>query len=129
MKARLAALPVAAVAVLLAGSMTNSRAIGVQTPSGKVVELGSLSGVVSHVNLSKHSFTLKWQHKGNLPMEHFYPSYQQEYQVTDVTMYKNGSWTKLQNGARVRISGRSFVASEVEFIGPHRTLNAEVFSH
>lgn len=129
MKASLAALLVAAVAVLLAGSLTNARAIGVETPSGKVVELGSLSGVVSRVNLNKHTFTLKWQHKGNLPMEHYYPSYQQEYRVTDGTVYRNGTWTKLQNGARVRISGRSLVASEVEFIGPQRTLNAEVFSH
>jgi hypothetical protein len=130
MKTRLAALPVVTtVAVFLAGPITNVRAIGVQVPSGKVVELGSLSGVVSHVNLNKHTFTLKWQHKGNLAMEHYYPSYQQEYRVTDGTVYKNGAWTTLQNGARIRIVGHSFVATEVQFLGPPRTFNAEVFSH
>jgi hypothetical protein len=84
---------------------------------------------VSHVNLNKHSFTLTWKGKGLLKMERYWPSYQEDYQVTDGTVYKNGSWTKLQNGARVRISGRSYVASVVEFLGPKRTLNAEVFSH
>jgi hypothetical protein len=140
MKTRAAFLPLAALAVLFLGSMPNARAIGVQVPSGAVVELGSLTGVVSHVNLDKLTFTLTWQHRGLLKMEHYYPSYQQNYRVTDATVYKNGAWTMMQNGARVRISGRSFVASAVEFLGPstqahaaagapRRKLNAEVFSN
>jgi hypothetical protein len=120
---------VGAVAVLLAGSMTNVRAIGVTTPQGKMIELGSLTGVVSQVNLSKHKFTLTWKGKGALNMERYWPSYREEYQVTDATVYKNGSLAKMQNGARVRISGRSYTASVVEFLGRQPALNAEVFSH
>jgi hypothetical protein len=129
MRTRVAALSVAAVAVLLAGSMTNVRAIGVTTPQGKMIELGSLTGVVSQVNLSKHKFTLTWKGKGALNMERYWPSYREEYQVTDATVYKNGSLAKMQNGARVRISGRSYTASVVEFLGRQPALNAEVFSH
>jgi hypothetical protein len=143
MKARLAAISVAAIAVLFAGSITNSRAIGVQLPNGRMIELGSLSGVVSQVNPNKHNFTLKWQHKGNLQMEHYYPSYQQQYEVTDATVFTNGSWDNVQKGTHVQISGRSFIASSIVILdgshpasathhtasAGHHTLNAEVFSN
>ena len=49
--------------------------------------------------------------------------------LTDSTVYKNGSLAKLQNGARVRISGRSYTASVVQFLGEKTAFNAEVFSH
>ena len=96
---------------------------------GKMVELGSLTGVVKHVDLNKHSFTLTWKGKGALKMERYWPSYEEDYQVTDSTVYKNGSLAKLQNGAHIRISGRSYTASVVEFLGQQRTFNAEVFAH
>jgi hypothetical protein len=94
-----------------------------------MIEYGSLTGVLKHVNISKHKFTLTWKGKGALKMERYWPSYQEEYQVTDATIYKNGSLAKMQDGARVRISGRSYTASVVEFLGPKPAFNAEVFSH
>ena len=129
MRTRVAALSVAAVAVLVTGSMTDARAIGIRNREGKIVEVGSLTGVVSHVDLNKHSFTLTWKGKGALKMERYWPSFQEDYQVTDSTMYRNCSLAKLQNGAHIRISGRSYTASVVEFLGQRHTLNAEVFSH
>jgi hypothetical protein len=129
MKTRFAALLVATVAVLLAGSLTDSRAIGITNTQGRMIELGSLTGVVSHVDLSKHKFTLTWKGKGTLKMERYWPSYREEYVLTDSTVYKNGSLAKLQNGARVRITGRSYTASVVQFLGGQPAFNAEVFAH
>ena len=80
MKTRFAALLVATVAVLLAGSLTDGRAIGITNPQGRMIELGSLTGVVSHVDLSKHKFTLTWKGKGALKMERYWPSYREDYQ-------------------------------------------------
>jgi hypothetical protein len=129
MKTRFAALLVATVAVLLAGSLTDSRAIGITNTQGRMIELGSLTGVVSHVDLSKHKFTLTWKGKGALKMERYWPSYREEYVLTDSTVYKNGSLAKLQNGVRVRITGRSYTASVVQFLGGQPAFNAEVFAH
>ena len=126
MKTRFAPLLVAAVAVLLAGSLTDGRAIGITNTQGRMIELGSLTGVVTHVDLSKHKFTLTWKGKGALKMERYWPSYREDYTITDSTVYKNGSLAKLQNGARVRISGRSYTASVVQFLGAQPAFNAEV---
>jgi hypothetical protein len=129
MTTHFAALLAASVAVLLAGSLTDGRAIGVTTAQGKMIELESLTGVVSHVDLSRHKFTLTWKGKGALKMERYWPSYREDYRLTDATVYKNGSLAKLQNGTRVRISGRSYTASVVQFLGGQPSFNAEVFSH
>jgi tetratricopeptide (TPR) repeat protein len=48
-------------------------------------------------------------------MEHYYPSYEDTYMVTEGTVYKNGSWADMKNGAHVRITGHSDVAYTVEF--------------
>jgi hypothetical protein len=130
MKTRFPVLPLAAAAVLLAGTMTHAQAIGIRNREGKVIEVGSLTGTVSHVDVSKHSFTLTWKGKGALKMERYWPSYQEDYKLSDSTVYRNGSLAKLQNGARIRISGPFYTASVVEFLGsPHHNLNAEVFSN
>ena len=50
-----------------------------------------------------------------LKMERYWPSYQEDYQVTDSTLYKNGSWADIQKGVHVRIAGRSYEATFVEF--------------
>ncbi len=126
---RFAALKLIAVAILLAGPATNAVAIGFRKTFGNVVETGYLSGTVTHVDPKRHIFTLTWQGKGYHKMEQYFPSFQDDYEVTDNTVYKNGSWASIQKGARVRISGHSFVVSLVEILGQHRTLNAEIFSH
>ena len=59
-------------------------------------------------------------------MERYWPSYREEYVLTDSTVYKNGSLAKLRNGARVRISGRAYTASVVQFLGGQPAFNAEV---
>jgi hypothetical protein len=50
-----------------------------------------------------------------LKMERYWPSYQEEYQVTEGTVYKNGSWAKIEKGTHLRIAGHSYVATLVEF--------------
>jgi len=70
---------------------------------------------VSQVNQKRRSFTLTWRGKGMLKMERYWPSYQEEYEVTDGTVYKNGSWAKIQKGVHLRIAGQSYVATLVEF--------------
>jgi hypothetical protein len=50
-----------------------------------------------------------------LKMERYWPGYQEDYQVTDSTVYKNGSWANMQNGSHVRIAGNSCLAAFVEF--------------
>jgi tetratricopeptide (TPR) repeat protein len=115
MKSPFAALKLLAVAILLAGSITNAPAIAIRNATGVVIEVGYLSGTVSHVDQSRHSFTLTWKGKGMLKMEGYWPSYQEDYQVTDSTVYKNGSWANMQKGSHVRIAGHSYVATLVEF--------------
>jgi hypothetical protein len=115
MKTRFVALNVIAVAVLLAGLTTNARAISIRNARGAILERKSLSGTVSHVDQKRHSFTLTWRGRGMLKMERYWPSYQEEYQVTDGTVYKNGSWAKIEKGTHLRIAGRSYVATLVEF--------------
>jgi tetratricopeptide (TPR) repeat protein len=114
MKSFFATLKLLAVAILLAGSMTNASAIGIRNARGVVIEVGSLSGTVSRVDQSRHRFTLTWKGKGMLKMESYWPSYQEDYQVTDSTVYKNGSWANMQKGCQVRIAGHSYVATFVE---------------
>jgi Flp pilus assembly protein TadD len=115
MKNPFAALKLIAVAIFLAGSITNAPAIGIRNPMGAVIEVGYLSGTVSRLDQSRRSFTLTWKGKGMLKMERYWPSYQEDYQVTDGTVYKNGSWASMHNGSHVRIAGNSYVATIVEF--------------
>jgi hypothetical protein len=114
-KNRFAALNLMAIAILLAGSITNSPAISIRNRSGAILERRRLSGTVSHVDQKGHSFTLTWRGKGMLKMERYWPSYEEQYQVTDGTVYKNGSWAKMQKGVHLRIAGHSYVATFVEF--------------
>jgi len=104
-----------AVAIFLAGSIAKAPAIMIRKLNGTTVEVKSLYGTVTHVDQNRRSFTLQWQLKGLLPMEHFYPSYEDTYRVTEGTVYKNGSWTNIKNGTYVRITGHSDVADTVEF--------------
>jgi tetratricopeptide (TPR) repeat protein len=115
MKSPFAALKLIAVAILLAGSITNAPAIAIRNARGAVIEVGYLSGTVSRVDQSRHGFTLTWKGKGMLKMERYWPSYQEDYQVTDSTVYKHGSWANMQKGSHVRIAGHSYVAAFVEF--------------
>jgi tetratricopeptide (TPR) repeat protein len=115
MKIRFTALKLIAVAMLPAGLITNAPAIAIRNARGAVIEVGSLSGTVSRVDQSRHGFTVTWKGKGMLKMERYWPSYQEDYQVTDSTVYKNGSWANMQNGSHVRIAGHSYVATFVEF--------------
>jgi tetratricopeptide (TPR) repeat protein len=87
----------------------------IRNPIGAVIEVGYLSGTVSRVDQSRRSFTLTWKGKGMLKMERYWPGYQEDYQVPDGTVYKNGSWASMQNGSQVRIAGNSYVATIVEF--------------
>jgi tetratricopeptide (TPR) repeat protein len=103
-----------AVAITL-GSIANAPAIAIRKMNGTAVEVSSLSGTVTSVDQNRRSFTLHWQHKGLLPMEHYYPSYEETYRVTDGTVYKNGSWADIKNGTHVPITGHSDVADTVEF--------------
>jgi hypothetical protein len=98
MKSPFAGLKLIAAAILLAGSITNAPAIAIRNPRGAVIEVGHLSGTVSRVDESRHSFTITWQGKVMLKMERSWPSYLEDYQVTDGTVYKNGSWANLQKG-------------------------------
>jgi hypothetical protein len=115
LKTRFTALNLIAVATLLAGSMTNAPAISIRNSRGAILERKSLSGTVSHVDQKRRSFTLTWRGKGLLKMERYWPSYEEEYQVTAGTVYRNGSWDKMQKGVHVRIAGQSYVATFVEF--------------
>jgi hypothetical protein len=71
MKNRFAALNPIAVAVLLAGLMTNAPAISIRNARGAILERKSLSGTVSHVDQKRHSFTLTWRGRGMLKMERY----------------------------------------------------------
>jgi tetratricopeptide (TPR) repeat protein len=115
MKSTFVALKLIAVAIFLAGSITNAPAIAIRNATGVVIEVGYLSGTVSRVDQSRHGFTVTWKGKGMLKMERYWPSYQEDYQVTDSTVYKNGSWANMQKGSHVRIAGHSYVATFVEF--------------
>jgi tetratricopeptide (TPR) repeat protein len=60
-------------------------------------------------------------------MEHYYPSYEDTYRVTEGTVYKNGSWADMKTGIRVSITGHSDVADTVEFFastGSHQNATA-----
>lgn len=115
MKSPFAALRLIAVATLLAGSITNAQAIAIRNAKGAVIEVKYLLGTLSRVDQRRHSFTRTWKGKGMLKMERYWPSYQEDYQVIDSTVYKNGSWANMQNGSHVRIAGHSYVATFVEF--------------
>jgi tetratricopeptide (TPR) repeat protein len=115
MKSPFASLKLIAFAILLAGSITNARAIAIRNATGVIIEVDYLSGTVSRVDQSGHGFTVTWKGKGMLKMERYWPSYQEDYQVTDSTVYKNGSWANMQKGSHVRIAGHSYVATFVEF--------------
>jgi tetratricopeptide (TPR) repeat protein len=104
-----------AVAVFLAASIAKAPAITIKKLNWAAMETAYVSGTVTHVDQNRHSFTLRWQGKGLTKMEHHYFSYEQNYRVTDGTVYKNGSWADIKNGIRVRISGHSDVADTVEF--------------
>ena len=114
-RTRFAALNLMAIAILLAGSISNAPAISIQNSRGAILERRSLSGTVSHVDQKRRSFTLTWRRKGMLKMERYWPSYEEDYQVSDSTVYKNGSWDKMQKGVHVRIAGQSYLATLVEF--------------
>jgi hypothetical protein len=114
-KTRVVAANLIAIAILLAGSMTNAPAISIRNSRGAILEKRSLSGTVSHVDQKRRSFTLTWRGKGLLKMERYWPIYEEEYQVTEGTVYKNGSWARMQKGVHLRIAGRSYVATFVEF--------------
>src|SRR5580704_11736248 len=115
MKSSFASLKLIAVAILLARSVTNAPAIAIRNATGVVIEVGYPSGTVSRVDQSRHGFTVTWKGKGMLKMERYWPSYQEDYQVTDSTVYENGSWASMQKGSYVRIAGHSYVATFVEF--------------
>ena len=115
MKSPFASFKLIAFAILLAGTITNAPAIAIRNATGVVIEVGYLSGTVSRVDQSRHGFTVTWKGKGMLKMERYWPSYQEDYQVTDSTVYKNGSWANMQKGSHVRIEGHSYVATFVEF--------------
>jgi tetratricopeptide (TPR) repeat protein len=114
MKNQFAALSLA-VAIIFAGLVAKAPAIMIRKLNGTTVEVSALFGTVTHVDQNRRSFTLHWQLKGLLPMEHYYPSYEDTYRVTEGTVYKNGSWANVKNGAYVRITGHSDVADTVEF--------------
>jgi tetratricopeptide (TPR) repeat protein len=115
MKSLFAALNLITVAILVAGSMTDAPAIIIRKLNGTTVEVGSVSGSVTHVDQNRHTFTIRWQGKGLTKMEYHYFSYEQTYRVTGSTVYKNGSWANMTNGIVVRITGQSDVADTVEF--------------
>jgi tetratricopeptide (TPR) repeat protein len=105
-----------AAALLLLGSSTTAPAITVLGWNGSPFEMRYISGRLTHVDQDRHSFTLEW--KGPVPtkMEYFQLSFEQTYRVADGTVYKNGSWADMKNGAHVRITGHSNVADSLEFI-------------
>jgi tetratricopeptide (TPR) repeat protein len=104
-----------AVAIFLAGSIAKAPAIMIRKLNGTAMEVGFVSGTVSHVDQNQHSFTLHWQGKGFSKMGYRYYSYEGAYRVTDRTVYKNGSWADMKSGIRVQITGHSDVADTVEF--------------
>jgi len=114
-KNHFAPLNLIAVVTLLVGLVTSTQAITIKKPYGNVLDVPFVSGTVTHVDQTRRSFTLHWQLKGLLPMEHYYPSYENTYRVTEGTVYKNGSWANMKNGTYVRITGHSDVADTVEF--------------
>ena len=115
MKNRFAPFNLIAIAILLAVSIAKAPAIIIRKPFGNTVEVPYVSGKVTHVDQDRRSFTVHWQSKGLFPMEHYYPSYEDTYRVTEGTVYKNGSWADMKTGIRVRITGHSDVADTVEF--------------
>ena len=126
MKDQFAALSLA-VAIFFAGSIAKAPAIMIRKFNGGAVEVSSVSGTVTHVDQNRRSFTLHWQLKGLLKMEHYYPSYEDTYRVSEGTVYKNGSWGDMKTGIRVRITGHSDVADTVEFAastGAHENATA-----
>ena len=126
MKDQFAALSLA-VAIFFAGSIAKAPAIMIRKLNGGAVEVSSVSGTVTHVDQNRRSFTLHWQLKGLLKMEHYYPSYEDTYRVSEGTVYKNGSWGDMKTGIRVRITGHSDVADTVEFAastGAHKNATA-----
>ena len=114
-KNHFAPLNLIAVVTLLVGLVTSTQAITIKKPYGNVLDVPFVSGTVTHVDQTRRSFTLHWQLKGLLPMEHYYPSYENTYRVTEGTVYKNGSWANVTKGAMVRVTGHSDVADTVEF--------------
>lgn len=130
MKSHFAPINLIAIAILLAGSIANAPAIMIRKLNGTPVEVRSLFGTVTHVDQNRRSFTLHWQLKGLLNMEHYYPSYEDTYRVTEGTVYKNGSWADMKTGIRVSITGHSDVADTVEFIASTGAQkNATVLNH
>jgi hypothetical protein len=115
MKSPFASFQLIAFAILLAGTITNAPAIAIRNTTGVVIEVGYLSGTVSRVDQSRRGFTVTWKGNGMLKRERYWPSYQEDYQVTDRTVYKNGSWANMQKVSHVRIAGHSYVATFVEF--------------
>jgi hypothetical protein len=105
MKSRFVPINLIAIAILLAGSIAKAPAIMIRKLNGTTVEVGSLFGTVTHVDQNRRSFTIHWQLKGLLKMEHYYPSYEDTYRVTEGTVYKNGSWADMKTGIRVSITG------------------------
>jgi tetratricopeptide (TPR) repeat protein len=114
MKNQFAALSLA-VAIFFAGSVAKAPAIMIRKQNGSAVEATYISGRVTHVDQNRRSFTVHWQLKGFLKMEHYYPSYEETYRVTEGTVYKNGSWANMKKGTYVRITGHSDVVDTVEF--------------
>jgi hypothetical protein len=114
MKSRFVPINLIAIAILLVGSIAKAPAIMIRKLNGTTVEVGSLFGTVTHVDQNRRSFTIHWQLKGLLKMEHYYPSYEDTYRVTEGTVYKNGSWADMKTGIRVSITGHSDVADTVE---------------
>jgi hypothetical protein len=64
------------IAILLPGSVAKAPAIMIRKPYGNTVEVPYVSGNVTHVDQNRRNFTLHWQSQGLLPMEHYYPSYE-----------------------------------------------------
>jgi hypothetical protein len=129
MKHHLTSPKLLALAMVFGGSLTTAHAINIRNREGRVIELASLTGTVTRVDQTRHTFTLTWKNKSTLKMERYWPSYSEDYATSANTVYKNGSWATVQKGTRIKISGPGYVASLVQILAPRpHNLTPEVFS-
>jgi hypothetical protein len=82
---------------------------------GKGFHTHSISGFVVNADQDRRNITLRWDHKWtNKRGANRTQSYQASFKVAEGVVFKNGSWSNIVKGAKVRIIGDGNLVEQIE---------------
>ena len=96
---------------------TTTAALTIILATGKARHVHSVSGFVVHVDQDRRSITLHWFREWIASyMAHITESNQAFFRVAEGVVVKNGSWSNLVKGAKVRLIGEGNLVDKIKLL-------------